>query len=155
MNPPPPPPPPPPPRVGEQHIEPQSEGENYANASREEESFEVVGDEIQIEEDDEDDEPFRLDDDIQEQTQQKIQQPLAKRENQMAVIKIRSLMGEILQILVTSDMLQEELAHCIAHAALSPSEGRRLLESWSSDEGVTDWSKIAVSSRHQRCICYL
>jgi len=145
MNPPRPPPPPPPSRAEKQSPESRTERDEFGHAPREEVAIEEVGDEIQIEDDDE---LCRYG--IQEQ-----QQSLETNENKMAILNVRSLMGESLQILVTSDMLQEELAQSIAHAVLSPSEGTRLLECWSSDEDVIDWSKIAVSGRHQQFILFL
>jgi len=163
MNHPPPPPPPPRTRAEVQNARAQGELQAAVPAPAEEEAIveeEEFDDEEEIEEDEgiveygdigDDDEiqqveaePLRLH--RFEERRRVEQSPLETHENQMAVLHIRSLSGERLQILVTSGMLQEDLARSIAHAALSPSEGMRLLESWTCDEGVTEWSRIAVSS---------
>jgi hypothetical protein len=67
-------------------------------------------------------------------------------------LKIRSLNGEIIQILVHPDMSQGELSHSIAHAVLSPSEGSILVETWSGGTGIVDSSRIAVSVHRRNSI---
>ncbi len=61
-------------------------------------------------------------------------------------LKIRSMnRGEIVKILVTPNLRQEDFANCITHAALSPVDGMKLFQTWCADEDVVDLSRIAVS----------
>ena len=161
MNLPPPPPPPPRTRAEVQNARAQGEVQADLPAPEEEETIveeEEIDEEEEIEDEGIEEDDIGDDDEIQQVVEDPLtlhrfqerrrleQRPLETHDHQMAVLHIRSLSGERLQILVTSDMLQEDLGRSIAHAVLSPSEGMRLLESWSGDEGVTDWSRIAVSS---------
>ena len=162
MNLPPPPPPPPRTRAAIQNARAQGEVQADLPAPEEEETIveeeEIDEEEEEIEDGGIEEDDIGDDDEIQQVVEEPLrlhsfqertrleQRPLETHDHKMAVLHIRSLSGERLQILVTSDMLQEDLGRSIVHAALSPSEGMRLLESWSCDEGVTDWSRIAVSS---------
>ena len=60
-------------------------------------------------------------------------------------IKIRSaiLPRDVIKLLITPDMTHDDFAHCISHAALSPPQLGKLLESWSMDEGESNWTRIA------------
>jgi hypothetical protein len=48
--------------------------------------------------------------------------------------------------------MQEDLAQSIAHAALTPAEGIKLMECWSGSESFINWSRIAVSL-HMDLVC--
>ena len=63
----------------------------------------------------------------------------------MSTITIRSATtpGDSIKLLITPEMTHNDLAHCIAHAALSPPQTMKLLETWSMDEGEANWTRIA------------
>ncbi len=69
-----------------------------------------------------------------------------EEEEERIELKIRSMnRGEIVKILVTPNLRQEDFANCVAHAALSPVDGMKLFQTWCADEDVVDLSRIAVS----------
>lgn len=94
----------------------------------------------------------------QQQQQQPIIAPMPipnhnenEEEYETATLNIRSLRGERIRILVYPGMMQEDLAQSIAHAALTPAEGIKLMECWSGSESFINWSRIAVSLHMDLC----
>ncbi len=66
-------------------------------------------------------------------------------EHQQSTITIRSatISSDLIRLLITPEMTHDDLAHCIAHAALSPPQTMKLLETWSTEEGDGNWTRIA------------
>ena len=68
-----------------------------------------------------------------------------QHEQKQSKITIRSaaVPEDLVQLLITPAMTHNDLAHCIAHAALSPPQTSKLLETWSMEEGEANWTRIA------------
>ncbi len=82
----------------------------------------------------------------EEQQQGQLEQSHQHPQNyQQSTITIRSatIPGDIIQLLITPQMTHNDLAHCIAHAAISPPQTNKLLDSWSMEDGEANWTRIA------------